>query len=155
MRRVGLKTLLVLITLVALAYWWFDDGYRTVYSAILSDKYKLTVYSRVLTETNELDLKVTYHYPPAIGMFMLSKFRVKMPSKPLKLSMVTDAKTGIRCVFDENNLGLLFLYSPTDDDLWNSQHSHEPKWVKQFQEIQSRNPEIPYQDLPSTPNAGF
>ncbi len=151
MQRFGLKTLLLLITVVTLGYWWFDDGYHKVYSVALSDKYKLTIYSRVHTETNELDLRVTYHYPPAFGMVAVSKFKVRIPETVLKFSLVTDDKTGIRCVFDENDLGLLFLYSPVDKALWSSGQSFEPKLVEQFRDIKIRNPGIPYDDLPMIP----
>lgn len=157
--RFGMKTGMIVLTAVVavatLLLWLLDDGYRQVYSAALSPRYKLTIRSRPLPESAELDLQITYHYPPAIGMFAVASRRIPMPAASLRFSKIIDQSTGIVCVYDLNNAGLLFFYSPSDNDFWQTgDHSgwagtSPTEWTRVLQDLRTRHPSIPYTELPA------
>lgn len=159
MTRFGMKTGMIVLTAVVavgtLLLWLLDDGYLQVYSAALSPRYKLTIRTRPLSGSAELDLKVTYHYPPAIGMFAEASMRIPMPVAPLRFSKIIDQPTGIVCIYDLNKAGLLFFYSPSDDDFWQTgDHSGwartpSSEWTRVLQDLRTRHPSIPYTELPA------
>lgn len=158
MTRFRLQAVMIVLTAVIVAatliLWLFDDGYRQVYSVALSPRYKLTIRTRPLPESAELDLKITYHYPPAIGMFMVGTQRIPMPATPLRFSKIIDQPTGMICIYDLNQAGLLFFYSPSDDDFWQTGNQHgwartsTTHWSQVLQDLKVRHPNIPYSKLP-------
>jgi len=158
MRQYGLKQLLVLTTVVVViatfALWNLTDGYHTVFSTVLSPRYKLTIRAKAIPEADQWDLQFTYHYPPAIGMYALGGQRIAMPKTPLRFHKISDPSTGVVCVFDENNVGLLFLYSPSNEDFWETgkttgwRGTSTTHWSQVLQDLKVRHPNIPYSKLP-------
>jgi hypothetical protein len=155
LKRFGIKTLLLLVAVVAVGFWLFDDGFQVIYAEDLSAEYRLTVSSRKSTEPNLTELKITYHYPPAIGMFMVDSFKIATSNERIEFRSFTDAKTGIKWVCDPNDAGLVFMFSPTTDDLFHTGRdggwygTTTTEWSTIFNDIASRTPEMPYTALPA------
>ncbi|AMV34970.1 hypothetical protein VN12_22780 [Pirellula sp. SH-Sr6A] len=123
----------------------------------LSARHRLTIRQKSRS-ANEIVLGITYHNPPAIGMYAVAEQTIARPSKPLSFSAIKDASSGIICVFDDNGIGFLLLYDPTEDDLWDStghsggwHGSKSSKWEARLAQLVVRNPTIPYTELPGTP----
>lgn len=152
-QRFTIKFLLILVSLATIAVWFAASGSQKIYSEKLSAKHKLTVYSRYTSGRDDLELTVTYHYPPAIGMYDSWTIKIPKPNSPIRFSSFTDKETGIRCIYDNNHAGLLFLFSASEDDLWHTGKprgwaSSKEKWEELLHEISIRNPGIPYKTLP-------
>lgn len=150
--RCGLKLLLIVVALVAILCWVFDDGYREIYREDLSSEYRLTI--RGLSDAGKLHLQFTYHYPPGIGLLMIDRCTIAEPKNALQFSSVTSSVDGLRCIYDTNNSGLLFLFSPSDRDIWHSHReggfngSRRSDWVPRFEELKEEFPDLPYAELP-------
>jgi hypothetical protein len=82
----------------------------------LSARYRLTIREKSQSSTAVV-LGITYHNPPAIGMYVDAEQTIARPSEPLSFSAITDASSGIICVFDKNGVGFLLIYDPIADDL--------------------------------------
>ena len=138
----------------------FDDGYRVIYTDNLSPKHKLTISGRRLPQTDQIELKITYHYPPAIGLHMVEKLTLVNPDSQFKFASLTDANTGVKCIYDQNDVGLIFLFSSTTEDLFHTGRdggwygTTTTEWSTIFDDIKSRKPNIPFDQLPSLKNAG-
>lgn len=120
----------------------------------LSARHRLTIRQKSQS-SNELVLGITYHNPPAIGMYAVAEQTIARPSKPLSFSAIKDASSGIICVFDNNGVGFLLMYDPIADDLWDStgrsggwHGSESSEWEARLAQLVDRNPTIPYTDLP-------
>lgn len=120
----------------------------------LSAGYRLTIREKSQSST-EVVLGITYHNPPAIGMYAVAEQTIARPSKPLSFSAIKDASSGIICVFDNNGVGFLMIYDPIEDDLWDSTDrsggwngSESSEWEARLAQLVDRNPTIPYTVLP-------
>lgn len=158
MRQFGLKQLLVLTTVIVVVatcvLWSLRDGYHTVFSTVLSPRYKLTIRAKAIPEANEWDLQITYHYPPAIGMFALGRHRIAITETSLRFNKIIDQPTGIVCIYDLNQAGMLFFYSPANEDFWETGNTigwagtSTSHWSQVLQDLKVRHPNIPYTTLP-------
>lgn len=120
----------------------------------LSERHRLTIREKSQS-SNEVVLGITYHNPPAIGMYAVAEQTIARPSKPLSFSAIKDASSGIICVFDNNGVGFVLIYDPIEDDLWDStgrsggwNGSKSSEWGARLAQLVDRNPTIPYTELP-------
>jgi hypothetical protein len=120
----------------------------------LSARHRLTIREESQS-SNEVVLGITYHNPPAIGMYTVGEQTIARPSTPLSFSAIKDASSGIVCVFDNNGVGFLLIYDPIEDDLWDStgrsggwHGSESSEWETRLAKLVERNPAIPYTELP-------
>lgn len=128
-------------------------------SSILFE-YQLSVRHRLIIRqrsqsSSEVILRVTYHNPPAIGIYAVAEQRITRPSEPLSFTAIKDADTGIISVFDNNRAGFLLMYDPIKDDLWDStgrsggwHGSKSSEWEDLLAQLVNRNLTIPYTKLP-------
>ena len=146
---------MLVIALVAVGLWLFDDGFRVIHGEDLSAKCRLTVSARQPAEPNLTELKVTYHYPPAIGMFVVDNFKIPTPKNKIEFRSFTDNKTGTKCVCDLNDSGIVFMFSPATDDIFHSGRdggvygTTKTEWSTLFNDIASRTSGMPYPALPT------
>jgi hypothetical protein len=120
----------------------------------LSARYRLTIREKSQSST-QVVLGVTYHNPPAIGMYVDAEQTIARTSRPLSFSAIKDVSSGIICVFDNNDVGFLLIYDPIEDDLWDStgrsggwHGSESSEWEALLAQLVDRNPSIPYTELP-------
>lgn len=120
----------------------------------LSARHRLTIREQSQT-SNEVVLGITYHNPPAIGMYAVAEQTITRPSTPLSFSAIKDSSSGIICVFDNNNVGFLLMYDPIEEDLWDStgrsggwNGSKSSEWEGRLAQLADRNPTVPYSELP-------
>ncbi len=120
----------------------------------LSAQHRLTIRQKSQS-SNQVVLGITYHNPPAIGMYAVAEQTVARPAKLLSFSAIKDAGSGIICVFDNNDIGFLLMYDPSQDDLWDStgrpegwNGSKPSEWEVLLSQLVDRNPAIPYTELP-------
>jgi hypothetical protein len=149
----------IVIPIVACAVAMIIVGFVVNRSSILfehqlSARYRLTIREKSQSSTAVV-LGITYHNPPAIGMYVDAEQTIARPSEPLSFSAITDASSGIICVFDKNGVGFLLIYDPIADDLWDStgrsggwHGSESSEWEARLAQLVARNPTIPYTELP-------
>lgn len=120
----------------------------------LSSRHRLTIRQKSHSP-KEIVLEITYHNPPAIGMYAVAEQTIMAPRKPLSFSAIKDADTGITCVFDNNDVGFLLMYDPMEDDLWDStgrsvgwNGSKSSVWEERLAQLAERISAIPYTELP-------
>ncbi|MBL8855999.1 MAG: hypothetical protein JNK57_18680 [Planctomycetaceae bacterium] len=149
----------VLIAILVFAVAMIITGFVVNRSSILfehqlSARHRLTIRQKSQSP-GEVVLGITYHNPPAIGMYAVAEQTIIRPSKPLSFAAIKDADTGIIVVFDNNGVGFLLMYNPIKDDLWDStgrsggwNGSISSEWEDLLTQLVDRNPTIPYTELP-------
>jgi hypothetical protein len=149
----------VLIAILVFAVAMIITGFVVNRSSILfehqlSARHRLTIRQKSQSPS-EVVLGITYHNPPAIGMYAVAEQTITRPSKPLSFAAIKDADTGIIVVFDNNGVGFLLMYNPIKDDLWDStgrsggwHGSKSSEWEDLLTQLVDRNPTIPYAELP-------
>lgn len=149
----------VVIAIVVCAVAMIIAGFVVNRSSILfehqlSARHRLTIREKSQSSTAVV-LGITYHNPPAIGMYAVAEQTIARTSEPLSFSAITDASSGIICVFDNNGVGFLLIYDPIADDLWDStgrsggwHGSESSEWEARLAQLVDRNPTIPYTELP-------
>jgi hypothetical protein len=130
-----------------------------IYTQPLSAKTKITIRALRDPEPDKIKLEITYHYPPAIGMYAVSEQSVARPSSPMNFSHVADQASGLQCIYDNNDLGFLLLFDSSTEDLWISagpsggRHgTSRDWWQKQLNLLRRKHPMIPYKLLPDHGN---
>ncbi len=131
----------------------------TVYTHPLSAKTKITIRALRDSEPDKIKLEITYHYPPAIGMYAVSEQSVDRPSSSMNFSHVADQASGLHCIYDNNDLGFLLLFDSSTEDLWISANPAGGRngtscdwWQKQLNLLRRKHPMIPYKLLPDHGN---
>lgn len=125
---------------------------QPLYTQAISHRCKLTVRLAESSQ-NGAKLHVTFHYPPAIGMYSVADLEVKNPKGGFQFASVTDENTQLQCVYDANGSGFVFLYDHKTDDEWITGHptgyADSPTlWSDRYALIRARFPTIPYDELP-------
>lgn len=149
----------VLIAILVFAVAMIIVGFVVNRSSILfehqlSARHRLTIRQKSQS-SSEIVLGITYHNPPAIGMFAVAEQTINLLSSPLSFAAIEDADTGIISVSDNNDVGFLLMYDPIEDDLWDStgrsgggHGSKSSEWKDRLAQMVDRNPTIPYTELP-------
>ena len=142
------------LAIAGLAVW--VNQASIVYSLPLSAKYRLTIRSLSNSDEGKLTLRITYHYPPAIGTFVTAEQTIVRPATQLTFSHAIDDESGLQCVYDNNDVGFLLLYHVPTDDLWDStgraggwNGTEDSLWQSRLDEIRKKTPGIPYSELPN------
>jgi hypothetical protein len=137
-----------------LCIWVSSDP--ILYSQPLSPKHKLTIRSSRAADPDQLNLTITYHYPPAIFTYMAAEQTVKRPNEALTFSLVVDHDNDLQCIYDNNDIGFLLLYHAPSDDLWDTtgriggwNGTDKAVWQRRLHELQQKFPSIPYSLLPN------
>lgn len=127
-----------------------------VYSQPLSSKHKLTILTASGPGSSRLILKLTYHYPPAIGSYVVAEQIVNRPTETLTFSHVVDSDQQLQCIHDNNNIGFLLMYHEPSDDLWDTtarsggwNGTDNTMWQQRLEDVRKTFPSIPYSVLPN------
>ncbi|MCY2977684.1 MAG: hypothetical protein NTU79_03360 [Planctomycetota bacterium] len=149
MKRIATLVTMILLFVGALGLWWLSD--RPLYSKAISPRCKLIVRHVGVSGSNS-KLYVTFHYPPAIGMFAIAEFELKKPLNGFDFVSVMDENSRLQCVYDAHGSGFVFLYDHRRDESWitgqPTGYAHSPNlWSDRYNLIRSKFPEIPYDDL--------
>jgi|TARA_B110000495_G_C22452764_1_gene282663 hypothetical protein len=155
MRRFTIRTLFIIIALVAAGFWLFDSGYRSICRQPLSDRNLLNVAARQPLGSTDHEIRITYHYPPGF-LFAIREFRATKPKGGWKFNVIDDKSLDKICIYDENDLGWLWIYDVANGDLWESTPHRSGSWYdtiddvwqERLDELRGRHPEIPYAKLP-------
>ncbi|XZE21501.1 hypothetical protein SH449x_001404 [Pirellulaceae bacterium SH449] len=154
-----MRTLLAFLVCTAaiIILLFLADRSTILFECQLSTRHRLVIRQKSML-SNEIVLQITYHNPPAIGLYAVAEQTVIRPPKPLSFSTITDTESGVISVFDNDGVGFLLLYNPDKDDLWDStgrsvgwNGSNVKEWKDLLAELITRNPTIPYSDLPGQP----
>jgi len=151
-RRIATASL-ILAAVFGLGFWLIRDP--VVYSHSLSSKHKLTIRTSPSPSNDQIRLQVTYHYPPALGTFIVAEQIVNQPTGDLTFTSVVDPETDIQCVHDNNDIGFLLMYHSPTDDLWDTtgrsggwHGSDNSIWQDRLSILRQKHPSIPYSLLP-------
>jgi hypothetical protein len=138
--------------------WWLD---RPLYRRTISARECLTIRETKVTPT-ESTLRMTYHYPPGIGLMAVSDIQVPTPKEAWAFVFVEEPSLRLSCVFDANQVGVLYLYDHRNHLHWVPGMSQQQYvvdsdgalvarptyWQEQLDAIRTLHPEIPYATLP-------
>ncbi len=121
----------------------------------LSARHRLTIREKSQSSTAVvLGITTTTHQRLHVRLVAEQTNRSRT-SEPLSFSAITDASSGIICVFDNNGVGIPFEYDPIADDLWDStgrsggwHGSESSEWSARLAQLVDRNPTIPYTEMP-------
>lgn len=146
-------SLSIVAVIIALLIWKVQAS--ILYSHPLSSKYKLTVRTVGDGNVDKTTLEITYHYPPAIGMYAVAHQIVDRPSSRITFSHIADRETKLQCVYDNNGAGFLLMYHEPSDDLWDStgrsggwNGTDDALWQQRLEQLLQRHASIPYSVLP-------
>ena len=151
-RRIVIVSVVVAAVL-GLSLWLTWNS--VLYSHPLSSRHKLTIRTSPAPSIDEVKLDVTYHYPPAIGTFMVAEQVVRHPNEDITFTHRADPENGLLCIHDNNHLGFLLLYHEPSDDLWDTtgrsggwNGSDKTLWQERLTVLRKKWPSIPYPHLP-------
>ncbi len=139
-------------TLIA-ATAWLAVSNSPHFTLAVSRTCKLTIrYDNALND--EATLYVTFHYPPAIGTYGVSRIQLRRPRSVFDFKSVKAEDSPIQCIYDANGSGFVFLYNHKQDDSWvigqaTGYGNFPTLWSDRFNDVKSRFPEIPYDELPT------
>ena len=105
----------ILLFLGAIGLWYCLD--QPLYAKEISPRCKLII-RQVGVSGSKSKFYVTFHYPPAIGMFGFAEFDLERPVNGFDFTSVMDENSRIQCIYDANGSGFIFLYDHRRDDQW-------------------------------------
>lgn len=94
---------LIVAAVVGLGFWLMRDP--VLYSHPLSSRYKLTIRTAPAPSVDQLVLRVTYHFPPAFGTFMIGEQVVSRSNETITFTLIADQENGLQCIHDNNDIG--------------------------------------------------
>lgn len=138
--------------------WWLD---RPLFRRAIAARECLTIRETKLAQ-NESMLRITFHYPPGIGLIGVREIQVPTPQEAWSFVYVEEPTLRLSCVFDANHAGVLYLYDHRLDVHWLPGMSQQQYvrdrdgafvanpnyWQEQLDALRTLHPEIPYATLP-------
>jgi len=161
MLRFSIKTLLIVVTLVALLIWWFDDGWRVIHQETSKTHGALVVYGKKDRESDKFLLKVKYRPNGASAdnthLSDAFELRESAQSLPASFSSVVDIAGEYWCVYDDDQQRVVIVVAPltkgdnVDQSIWHpGVHIGWARglWHKIYMDLKKSHPQLPYKSLP-------
>lgn len=150
--------LCVLLTLAIACFVFWLRQPPVIYTQPLSPKYKITIRRLPAANPDKVTLRITYHYPPGIGMYVVREQTIKRPTDRLTFSHVVDPGNRLQCIHDNNGVGFLLLFDENTDDLWHTTNQGEnwggwrgtyrSVWQERLDALREEFPSVPYTSIP-------
>jgi len=148
--------LLVFVALIVAAVTtWFKCDERTVFSEQFEENLCLTIKRSSCGNEGYASLKVTYHCGMAIGTFMEDSIEIPLqPGERLSFGSASINGGSLKCVYDKNGAGIVFMFHQPSNDLWHSGRtkgwngSNVSLWEERFLLLRAQVGDIPYLSLP-------
>ena len=161
MKRFSIRTLLILIAIFAIYFWWSDDGYGRIYSEVSPKHGELVIFGKPNRSTGEYRVRIRFN--PKNGRpdeyhFSSPLIFPKPVEKPIEFFSLIDQSTGTWVICDKHNHGLVVMVMQKPASITKSfrQVWHpgihigwlRGLWAGRFRSIKHANEQVPYDKLP-------
>ena len=158
MYKYSIRSLLLLVAIVASFLWWTDDGFRIILQEHRTQYGRLTIWARSSKpRQTELRLKFSQPTQKAGELYTSESIMVDIPATDLELKSIVDSSNSLWCIYDKSGASFVFLAypgGPGKGSFKNFYHSGmhlgwaRGIWIDIFAKLTKSCPEVKYSSLP-------
>lgn len=154
-----MRTLLIVVAMVAVGVWWFQPGFRLVHQANSPRHGEISIYVQQEWWSGQYKIRIQYvPRPDSLQPKTYLSDTIWLGTDSLErlgFESCVDTETGVWCLYDmaDQQIVILVMSEPEglEGGIWHpGMHIGWGRgyFVSLFRELKGRHPEIPYDVLP-------